>query len=283
MEGDQAASANAARKEETQSRQRSTIGFPYADLNTAVDLANAIHDHVGSGDCDDDQLAAWTNQSVKSSGFRTQIYAARMFGVLEGEGSRHRLSELGRSIVDPNRAREARAKSFQMVPLYKAIFDGHRGGVIPPTAALEREMVGLGVAEKQKERARQVFERAAEQAGYFEHGRNRLVMPGIAQGPSREDEKPQEELHGGGNGSGGGGGKEPPIDPIIAGLLARLPKSGDVWPVAERKLWLQLLEGSFQLIYKDAPAKLPPPPGDAEYRKAHGMPPHPDEKDDIFK
>jgi hypothetical protein len=25
-----------------------------------------------------------------------------------------------------------------------------------------------------------------------------------------------------------------------------------VWPKAQRKLWLQLLEGSFELIYKDA-------------------------------
>jgi hypothetical protein len=33
--------------------------------------------------------------------------------------------------------------------------------------------------------------------------------------------------------------------------LKRLPKSGDLWPEADRKLWLQLLEGSFKLIYKD--------------------------------
>ncbi|MBR0874473.1 hypothetical protein JQ633_29240 [Bradyrhizobium tropiciagri] len=258
MEGEQATAANAAQKEETQLRQRSTIGFPYADLNAAVELANAIHSHVGSGECDDDQLAAWTGQSAKSSGFRTQIYAGRMFGVLEGEGSRHRLSELGRAIVDPNRSRDARSKAFQMVPLYRAIFESHRGGVIPPAAALEREMVGLGVAEKQKERARQVFERSADQAGYFEHGRNRLVMPGIASGAQREEEKPREEEESNGGGNGGGGGKPPPVDPIIAGLLARLPKSGDVWPVAERKLWLQLLEGSFQLIYKDAAANKQP-------------------------
>jgi hypothetical protein len=52
---------------------------------------------------------------------------------------------------------------------------------------------------------------------------------------------------------------DPPIiDPIIEGLLKRLPKSGDVWPEAERKLWLQLLEGSFKLIYKDK--TLPPSP-----------------------
>ena len=42
------------------------------------------------------------------------------------------------------------------------------------------------------------------------------------------------------------------IDPIIRSLLARLPKSGDIWPEAERKLWIQPLEGSFKLIYKDA-------------------------------
>ncbi len=53
-----------------------------------------------------------------------------------------------------------------------------------------------------------------------------------------------------GNGKGGGGGGDE-IDPIIQGLLARLPKAGDVWPEVERKLWLNLLEGSFKLIYKD--------------------------------
>ena len=52
------------------------------------------------------------------------------------------------------------------------------------------------------------------------------------------------------NGSGDGEGP-PAIDPIIAGLLRRLPKSGDKWPKSQRKLWLQLLEGSFDLIYEN--------------------------------
>jgi hypothetical protein len=68
------------------------------------------------------------------------------------------------------------------------------------------------------------------------------------------------------NGNGGGGGKPPPVDPIIAGLLARLPKSGEVWPIAGRKLWLQLLEGSFQLIHKDAATAA---------RGTEGLPPAP--------
>ena len=76
-------------------------------------------------------------------------------------------------------------------------------------------------------------------------------MPGLAKTDSGiyAEEKQERE-----NGSGGGG--EPPaIDPIIGGLLKRLPPSGETWPKAQRKLWLQLLEGSFDLIYKDSDGK----------------------------
>src|SRR5215211_3070782 len=40
-------------------------------------------------------------------------------------------------IVDPAQSREARAQAFLTVPLYKAIYDKFRGGVVPPAAALE--------------------------------------------------------------------------------------------------------------------------------------------------
>src|SRR2546421_531827 len=83
-------------KQADERRQRSTIGFPYMDLSAAVEMAEAIHAHVGLGECDDDQLAAWTNQSVKSSGFRVQVYTSRTFGAIDGEGGRHKLTELGR-------------------------------------------------------------------------------------------------------------------------------------------------------------------------------------------
>jgi hypothetical protein len=93
-----------------------------------------------------------------------------------------------------------------------------------------------------------VFERSADQAGFFEHGKNRLVMPAIAVKAENGGKKEEKENGGGGD----GGGLPPGIDPIIQGLLARLPRSGGVWAESERKLWLQLLEGSFKLIYKDS-------------------------------
>lgn len=268
MDGQKASVADAATKGVGQARQRSTIGFPYMDLKSAVEFADAIHSHVELGDCDDDQLAAWTNQSSKSSTFRVQIYAARTFDVLEGNGSKHRLSELGRAIVDPKQAREAKARAFLAVPLYKAVYEKYRGGVLPPAAALSCDMVALGVSEKQKDRARLVFERSAEQAGCFEQGKQRLVMPGVAYQPDAPQEngseKPEPE---------NGGGGEPPspkLHPFIQGLLQTLPKPETEWAVAARAKWLQTAANIFDLIYKGdggirieaAPAQRSPRPGD---------------------
>lgn len=236
-------------------RQRSKIAFPYNNLGDAIEVAQAIHSHVGTGECDDTQLAAWLNLSPKSSGYRIQVSAARLFGLVESGGG-HRLSPLGRMIVDPQREREARAKAFMNVPLYSAVYEKYKGGVLPPAAAFERDIVGIGVSEKQTSRARQIFERSAEQAGFFESGKTRLVMPGVASRLA-EDERPREEAREEDVNKGrgrGGDGSPPDVDPIIQGLLARLPTSGEVWPEAERKLWLQLLEGSFKLIYKDTAA-----------------------------
>jgi len=253
---DEAGKANSA--DDAKGKGRSTISFPYMALNDAVKLAEAIHGNVGLGECDDDQLAAWTNQSIKSSGFRVQIAAARLFGIITGAGTgRYRLTDLGSGIVDPTQSREARATAFLNVPLYRAVFDKYRGGVLPAqAAAMERELVSLGVSEKVKDRARQVFERSADQAGFFAHGRNRLVMPGIA--ARQPDAPPAPELGADAQqdtkSGNGGGGDNTGVDPIIAGLLKRLPKSGEKWPKAQRKLWLQLLEGSFDLIYDDGEA-----------------------------
>lgn len=231
-------------------RQRSTIGFPYNDLGSAIEMAEAIHNQVGLGECEDDQLAAWTNQSAKSSGFRVQLSAARMFGLLETTGGRHRLTELGKMIVDPKRAREARVRAFMTVPLYKAVYEKYKGGVIPPAAALERDMAALGVAEKIKDRARQAFERSAERAGFFEQGRNRLVMPGLAahteDGGRHEsgDDNDEEAEKGSRGGSDGGSG-----DPLIAALIKKLPPSGTDWSADERVMWLHMMAMAFQMAY----------------------------------
>ena len=126
-------------------------------------MVSEIHRQCGHGKCTPAQLAEWTDQSVKSSGFRIQISTAKLFGVIErgDKASNIQLTELGRRTLDPATSRIAKAQAFLEVPLFKELFEKYREGVMPPSAALEREIASLGVAEKQKARARQVFESSA--------------------------------------------------------------------------------------------------------------------------
>jgi hypothetical protein len=216
--------------EAKQTRQRSAVAFAYVDLEDTMMVATAIHDHVGTGDCDEHQLSAWLGKSPKSSGFRILLSTARLFGLIETDGGRFRLSPLGRRSVDPTQAREAKARAFLTVPLYGAIFEKNKGGVLPPAAALEREMAQIGVAEKQIRTARLVMERSAQHASFFEHGKDRLVMPGIAPAERSEAPPKAEEISKNGGDGGGGGKKE--LHPFIEGLLRTLPDpdSEEEWP-----------------------------------------------------
>jgi hypothetical protein len=205
---------------------------------------------VGTGDCDDSQLSAWMNVSHKSSGYRIQISAARMFGLIETNSGSHKLTPWGRAIVDPQQERTARANAFLNVPLYKAMYDKYKGGVLPPSAALERDIVGLGVAEKQTGRARQVFERSAEQANFFEHGKNRLVMPAVATRENTSEKLDDKNRNKNGDGGNGGddGLTELTLDPLLIALLKKIPMSGD-WPAHQRLRWFRTFAMNVSQIY----------------------------------
>jgi hypothetical protein len=231
-------------------RFRSEIEFPYADLESAVELAQTINDRAGSS-AENEELAVWMGQTASGGTFRTRLGAAKMFGLIETGQGRASLTQLGRDVLENSgNTHAARISAFLNVELFKAMYDQFKGNALPPPPAIERQVVELGVSPRQKERARQTFMKSAQYAGFIDASSGRFVKPGIVSGNGNDKPPKNEE-----RGSGGSGGNEDPpaIDPIIAGLLKRLPKSGAEWPEAERKLWLQLLEGSFKLIYKDKP------------------------------
>lgn len=229
-------------------RQRSTIAFPYSDYEGAAAVAAAIHSNAGLGHCTPEQLSAWMNQSPKSSGFRTQLATARLFGLIESENPESiHLTELGQRVVDPARVRAARAEAFLRVPLFKALFDLYKAGVTPPAAALEREIVRLGVSEKQKARARQVFEGSAKQTGFNEAGANRLVMPAVVVPPAVTEHKDK----GGGSNGGTNGGDGLGLDPLLMALLKKIPKSPGQWPAENRLRWFRTFAMNVSQVYDD--------------------------------
>ena len=141
-------------------------------------------------------------------------------------------------------------------------------------------MIELGVSSRQADKARRALMRSAQQAIFFEHGDDRLVLP-TPNGLGTKPIEPTIQTHG----SGGGGGEEPPIDPIIQGLINRLLHPGKVWPEVERKLWLQIVENGFKLIYKSEPEQpkgttvvTEPivPPEESVNRQDQGRRKHPD-------
>jgi hypothetical protein len=153
--------------------------------------------------------------------------------------------------VDPTQSREAKARAFLTVPL-NAVFEKYKGGVLAPASALEREMVQMGVAEKQIRTARLVLERSAQYAGFFEHGKDRLVMPGVSPDGRKDPPKPEESDKSLGGGGRGGGGVEKPRHPFIEGLLRTLPdpETEKAWPLDKRIKWLQTAANIFDLIYE---------------------------------
>lgn len=227
-------------------RQRSAIAFPYTDYDSVQSIAIAIHENAGHGECSAGQLAAWTDQSSKSSSFRTQLSAGKLFGITESDDSESiRLTDLGRRIVDPTQTRAARAEAFLRVPLFKALFEKYKDGVTPPSAALEREIAALGVAEKQKARARQVFESSAQQTGFRDAAPNRLVRPGVV-----VKDKPVEtekRRNGGNDGSGG----DLHLDPLLMALLRKIPKTEEGWPGDKRLRWLKTFAMNVSQVYDD--------------------------------
>jgi hypothetical protein len=255
--------AEGDRAEDGKTRQRSSIAFPYTDYDGAAAVAAAIHGNVGHGTCSTAQLAPWMNQSVKSSGFRTQLAAARLFGLIDSEGAEsYRLTPLGTKVADPAQARAAKADAFLSVPLFAALFNKYKEGVTPPNAALEREIVALGVSEKQKARARQVFENSAQQTGFREHGPNRLVMPAVMVLPPRTGEAGSGSGGGGGEGGGGGNGGGSNIgldlDPLLIALLQKIPGQGEEWPKDRRVRWFRTFAMNVSQVYDpdDDPVEL---------------------------
>ncbi len=159
-------------------RERSTIEFPYLDLDAAVEVAQGVHQVAGSS-CGWDQLAAQMGQTAKGGGFRLRVMTAKTFGfVTYGQGT-VTLTDLGQRLNDPQQEKAAKADGFLRVPLYNKIYEQFKNGTLPPADALENEIVKMGVAPKQKGKARQAFQRSANSAGYFWSGPNRLVRPAI--------------------------------------------------------------------------------------------------------
>jgi hypothetical protein len=234
-------------------RERSTIEFPYLDLEAAIEIAKGVN-QVGGSSCGWDQLAAQIGQAAKGGGFRLRVMTAKTFGLVTYGQGNVSLTELGRRLNDPQQEKAAKADAFLKVPLYEKIYELFKNGTLPPVDALESEMVKLGVAPKQKGKARQAFQRSANTAGYFWSGNNRLVRPAIkgsaaiSTTPKEEEQETQDQEREKDKSKKDKSRRHP----LIEGLLEELPDPKSEWTTEERKKWLQMASSVFDVIYRDS-------------------------------
>jgi hypothetical protein len=198
---DEAGTSEATDSKETPSgsqpeRDRSTIRFPYLDLDQGLELAIAIHQHHGLR-CSPEQLAAASGHAgTRSGAFIRKVAAAQTFGVIAREGDDFVLTELGKLAVREDTKAAGKAKAFMAVELYKKMYDEFKGGTLPTDAGIESTMVRMGVAPKQSDIARQVFRKSADQAGFFAYGKDRLVAPAALNAPiNGNDPAGQKDIH----------------------------------------------------------------------------------------
>jgi hypothetical protein len=217
------------------SRSVSTIAFPYSDLAEAEKAA--AHVAGSGGQCRPEQLSAWLGHSTLNSGaFRNKVAAAKLFGVLEGRRNLILLAGLGRRLVDPDTARQARVEALLTVPLYRTLFESTKGRKMPGVMGLELEMLRLGVARTQVQAARQTFLRSAEHAGFFESGTGQLVLPKGTTFPVAEDaDLPAVP------GSG--------YPRVVEAILDQAPWGSD-WSREEFEAWADLLVQASRLHFK---------------------------------
>lgn len=250
-----------------QTRVRSTIEFPYSDLEDSITLTQTVFQNGGL-ECSIDQLAHWAGHSnTKSGTFRVRLSASKTFGLIDQDRDVIRLTSLGERISDPAQNEFARVDAFLSVPLYLALYERFKGRQLPPTnAALENTMVQMGVSDKQKDRARQVFYRSADQAGVMPPSRDKLVLPRGATQPRRNE------------GDDSGGDNAHPLEPpvrsavpvrsdslvnqvgvvpsparqhtLLLGLFEALPPPSTAWSEEERSNWLSLAGFAFKVVYK---------------------------------
>jgi hypothetical protein len=158
------------------SRTRSLIGFPYSPLRDAEVVATVLsHQLPGYGS--PEQVAGHMGQTPTSGTFRTKVATARTFGAVKVTRGRIEITEIGKRLVDPESRDTARVEAFLHVPLFQVLYENHKTGLLPGDQGLETEIIQAGVSRKQAGRARQAFQRSAEQAGFFKTAKDRLILP----------------------------------------------------------------------------------------------------------
>jgi hypothetical protein len=182
--------------------------------------------------------------------FRVKVASSRTFGATMVKDGMISLTALGRKLLDPQTRAAARVNAFLTVPLFARLAEDYKGSLLPPTSGLEQKITELGVSPKQASRARVAFQRSAEQAGFFQHGKNRLVQP-AAPTPSEEPEDSRTPSSRADTGTGGDEDRSNAALPSpVAELWLTLLRDGRAWSAEKTQEFVEAARKLDDLLSK---------------------------------
>lgn len=199
-------------------RKPPDIRFPQFTLADSLAVAEAIQ-KKGGGTASRDQLAAFLGYSTTNSGtFLTRLAAARTFNLVTSErGGDFVITPLAQKIlmpVYPAQTTEGLVEAFLGVPLFKAIYEEHKGKELPPEFGIKNLLrTKYSIMGRTTDIAYRALMESAEQAQFFatRGSRTHLIMPSVT--IQRKPEDTSDGVASDPNLGGGGGDGKPPAPP----------------------------------------------------------------------
>lgn len=247
-------------KPEKKVLHRSEKPFPYADLESAREIAQLVQE-IGVDTCKRQQVAAKLGVGADGGGFRSKVGAASKFGLVASRGGMLTLTELGKQVLDPQTQEDGLVDSFLSVPVFYELYRKLENVSQPRLAAIEQQLSELGVIKKQVSRARQVFAKSARYAGFYKLHPDRLMQPGRRRAdstptnePSTETQSEEGQDRDDTNGRGAQPADQGGRQSLVDALFAARPKSGQQWGLTKWTEWLEALMPLLRMDYQDHPA-----------------------------
>jgi len=261
--------------------------YPVYDINSCLEMAKAVQEQGGNA-CNPQQLGAFLNYTNTSGGgYVARVAATKQFGLLTTVNGLYQATPRAQAILYPvtrEAAQTALVEAFLAVPLYRQIYERHKGVRLPEEFGM-RNLMTTHYKVPSGERAARAYEvmmESATQAGFFtatKGQRSHLIEPilGRVSTVPVETEPPLPDISGGngGNGIGGDGGdgadegadgasvehrrgRHPAphdreafdlshLHPTLRGLLLDIPPRGKPWP--DRKKWDEVWRSNVDYLY----------------------------------
>lgn len=203
-------------------RKPSPVRIPRYDLGDAVHVAKMVHER-GGGVASREQLAAFLGHKTTNSGaFLLRLASARLFGTIDTRESSFIITPLAQKVlmpVYPDQMREGLIEAFFNVPVFKSIYEEHKGKDLPPEFGMKNLLRNkYSVPPDMLATAYRTLIESADTAGFFatRGTRTHLIVPQMSQGRAQVETQEEAPVPVFGGGGGGGSGLPPQQPPQSA-------------------------------------------------------------------